>query len=116
VELVVYPNIGVIDIPLTVGNPGVQVLRIRPQLPQDARFSVADGSDVVIDSGDSKEIRFRFDTAGVSTPGTYVATAEYLHSEAGVLGSTQVVVRCPHPENLVQLRVIRRGKHVATRT
>lgn len=100
VELVTYPNTGVIDIPLTVANPGEQALTIRPQLPQDARFSVADGSDVVINNGGTKELRLRFDTSGVSTPGTYVATAVYVHSEAGVLGSTQVAVKVPSPGDL----------------
>lgn len=95
-----YPNTGVVDIPLTVANPGEQALTIRPQLPQDARFIVADGSDVVINSGGTKEIRLRFDTAGVGTPGTYVATAEYVHSEAGVLGSSQVMVKVPSPGDL----------------
>ncbi|MCP2242474.1 YncE family protein [Lentzea aerocolonigenes] len=100
VDLIAYPNTGIVDIPLSFTNQGGSPLTVRPQLTADPRFTTAASGDVTIESAASKEVRLRFDTNGVSAPGTYAATLELGHNDAGVLGSTRVAVKIPTPGDI----------------
>ena len=101
IELTAYSGTGVVDIPLTLTNPGSVDFTVEPKLTAaDPEFSL-DSSVMSLDAGGSTKLSLRLDdTTGITGPRDRRATIEYSHTASDILGSIELLVHVPSTDEL----------------